>query len=122
MWVEIALTALVLVVVAQSIALVLLWRQLRAFDVVMRNTLASLGQQAVHACTDVPTSMVVTSLGQLQRRIAMLEIPTTATPRPSYELAQELAREGADAGVLVERCGLSRDEANLILQMHSVVR
>ena len=54
--------------------------------------------------------------------LAWLELPATATPRPSYELAQQLAREGADVDQLVERCGLSGDEAKLILQMHSATR
>ncbi|MDQ6646791.1 MAG: DUF2802 domain-containing protein [Pseudomonadota bacterium] len=34
-------------------------------------------------------------------------------------MAQQLAREGADVEQLVERCGLSRDEATLVRQLHS---
>ena len=81
----------------------------------------ALGHNAVHACTDVPTSMLVTALTRLEHGISMLELPSSAAPRPSYELAQQLAREGADVSQLVERCGLSPDEASLIVQMHAGV-
>ncbi len=117
-WLEIGMAVLLLVVLLQSVLLGLLWAQARR----LRVALSALGHSAVHVCTDVPTSMLVTALGRVERRIGMLELPTSAPPRPSYELAQQLAREGADVGQLVERCGLSRDEANLIVQMHSGVR
>ncbi len=117
-WLEIGMLGLLLVVLVQSALLVLLWLQARRLQV----TLSALGHSAVHACTDVPNSMLVTAMGQLERRIAMLELPAAATPRPPYELARQLAREGADVAQLVERCGLSGDEAKLILQMHPATR
>jgi hypothetical protein len=117
-WLEIGMLVLLLVVLLQSVLLVLLWLQARRLHV----ALSALGHSAVHACSDVPTSMLVTALDRLEHRIGMLELPGTATPRPSYELAQQLAREGADVDQLVERCGLSGDEAKLILQMHSATR
>ncbi len=114
-WLEIGIAVLLLVTLLQSVLLVLLWLQARR----LRAALGALGDIAVHACADVPSSMLVTALGRLEHRIGMLELPSSAAPRPSYELAQQLAREGADVGQLVERCGLSRDEASLIVQMHA---
>ncbi len=122
MGLEIALGVLLLIALAQCAVLVALWRQSRRQHDAMRSALERFALQALHGSTDVPTSMLVTALSQLERRIAMLELPPAAAARPSYELAQQLAREGADASQLVERCGLSRDEANLILQMHPAAR
>ena len=116
-WLEIGMAALLLVALLQSVLLALLWLQARR----LRAAFGALGHNAVHACTDVPTSMLVTALTRLEHRISMLELPSSAAPRPSYELAQQLAREGADVSQLVERCGLSPDEASLIVQMHAGV-
>lgn len=115
MWLELGMLVLLLLVVLQSVLLARLWVQARRLQV----TLSALGHSAVHACTDVPTSMLVTALDRLEHRIGILELPATAPPRPSYDLAQQLAREGADVSQLVDRCGLSPDEASLMVQMHS---
>lgn len=122
MWLELALGVLTLLALAQCGAIVVLWRQSRRQHVALHDALERFAQQALHGSTDVPTSMLVTAISQLERRIAMLELPAATVPRPSYELAQQLAREGADVGRLVERCGLSADEAKLILQMHAAAR
>lgn len=115
MWLEIGMLVLLLVAVLQSVLLALLWVQARR----LRVTLRALGHSAVHACTDVPTSMLVTALDRLEHRIGILELPAAAPPRPSYDLARQLAREGAAVSQLVDRCGLSPDEAGLMVQMHS---
>jgi len=122
MGLELALGVLALLALAQCVAIVVLWRQSRRQHATLRNALERFAQQALHGSTDVPTAMLVTAISQLERRIAMLELPAATVPRPSYELAQQLAREGADVTQLVERCGLSADEAKLILQMHAAAR
>ena len=114
MWVEILIGVLVLVVLLQALLLGLLWAQARH----LRVALSALGETATHACTDVPTSMLVTALGRLEHRISLLELPASTLSQSSYGLAQQLARKGADADQLVAQCGLSRDEAKLIVQMH----
>jgi len=115
MWLEICIGALVLVVLLQAVLLALLWRQAAH----LRVLLSAFGGSAAHASTDVPTSMLVTALGRLEHRLSLLELPASGPPQASYELAQQLARKGADAEQLVAQCGLSRDEARLIVQMHS---
>jgi hypothetical protein len=122
MWLEIALGVLLLMALAQCVTLAALWRRSRHQYETLRTAFERYAQQALHGSTDVPTSMLVTAVSQLERRIAMLELPPVAAARPSYELAQQLAREGADVAQLVERCGLSSDEAKLILQMHPATR
>lgn len=108
-WLEIGMVVLLLVVLAQSALLVLLWMQARS----LRTMVGALGLNTV------PTSMLVTALDQLEHRISMLELPPSAVAQPAYDLAQQLAREGADVSQLVDRCDLSPDEASLIVQMHS---
>lgn len=116
MWLEICVGALALVIVLQAILLALLWKQARRLHLL----LSAFGGSAAHASTDVPTSMLVTALGRLEHRLSLLELPAAGSPpQASYELAQQLARKGADADQLVAQCGLSRDEARLVVQMHS---
>jgi len=43
----------------------------------------------------------------------------TSTERP-YSAAIQLVRQGSDAGELVEKCGLTRGEADLIAMLHGV--
>ncbi|EIL96846.1 hypothetical protein RHOFW104T7_01995 [Rhodanobacter thiooxydans] len=113
MWLEAGVGILLLLALAQSTLLFHGWRQLRE----LQRRVAALPHDAGYACTDVPTSMLVTALGRLERRLGRIEQAPPPT-RQSYELAQQLAREGADVEQLVSRCGLSRDEARLVLQMH----
>lgn len=115
MWLEIGMAVLLLLALAQSALLLHLWRQARQ----LQQRIGALSHGAVHGVTDVPTSMLVTALGRLERQVGMIEQQPPPT-RQSYELAQQLAREGADVEQLINRCGLSRDEAKLVLQMHPV--
>jgi hypothetical protein len=113
MWLEAGVVVLLLLALAQSALLFLGWRQLCG----LQRRVAELSHDAARASTDVPTSMLVTALGRLERQVG--RIGQQAPPaRQSYELAQQLAREGADVEQLVSRCGLSRDEARLVLRMH----
>ncbi|MGH8157220.1 MAG: DUF2802 domain-containing protein [Rhodanobacter sp.] len=112
---EIAVGVLLLLAVLQSALLLQLWRQSRQ----LKRDIGSLTGSMSHAVqTDVPTSMLVTALGRMEQRIALIEQQPAPTKLTSYELAQQLAREGADVEQIVARCGLSRDEARLIRQLH----
>lgn len=113
MWLDIGVAVLLLLALVQSALLFHLWRQ--SADLKQRVQVLSHG--ALHAFTDVPTSMLVTALGRLERQMREIE-QQPAPARQAYELAQQLAREGADLDQLVSRCGLSRDEARLVMQMH----
>jgi hypothetical protein len=70
-------------------------------------------------------------LAAAQRRVAALETQPTPAPRPAvkptltfrplepaYELASKLARKGASADELIETCGLSRGEVDLITRLN----
>jgi hypothetical protein len=129
MWLEMTLVALVLL---QAITLVLLWLQGRR----LKQGLAERKSEG----SDVPALMMVNALNKIEHRLAVLEErpqAPAASPRlaeaaaPSsrsvshhlsasnYELAQHLAREGCDAEQLMERCGLSRNEAELVLRLYA---
>jgi hypothetical protein len=122
---EIAIVVLLLLAAAQCALLVLAWRhvrQLRQHLESMRQDIGTLSQQLAHVGhTDVPTSMLVTALGRMERRMGLLEQKQPAVPQGtgSYELAQQLARQGADVDELVARCGVTHAEALLIRQMHT---
>ncbi|MEO7053028.1 MAG: DUF2802 domain-containing protein [Rhodanobacter sp.] len=113
MWLEIGVAILLVLTLAQSALLLCLWRQWLQW----RQRVELLSHGAAHAFTDVPTSMLVTALGRLQRQVRLIEQKPDPT-RQDYGLAQQLARAGADLDQLVSRCGLSRDEARLVMQMH----
>ncbi|AGG90048.1 MULTISPECIES: DUF2802 domain-containing protein [Rhodanobacter] len=113
MWLELGVGVLLALALVQSLLLFHGWRQLRE----LQRRVGALSREAGYACTDVPTSMLVTALGRLERQLGRIEQQPPPL-RQSYELAQRLAREGADLDQLVSRCGLSRDEARLVLQMH----
>ncbi|EIM04670.1 MULTISPECIES: DUF2802 domain-containing protein [Rhodanobacter] len=113
MWLELGVGVLLALALVQSLLLFHGWRQLRE----LQRRVGTLSREAGYACTDVPTSMLVTALGRLERQLGRIEQQPPPL-RQSYELAQRLAREGADLDQLVSRCGLSRDEARLVLQMH----
>ncbi|MGB3463178.1 MAG: DUF2802 domain-containing protein [Rhodanobacter lindaniclasticus] len=112
MWLEIGIGLLLALALAQAAALLSLWRQSQR----LQQRIERMAQDA-HGFTDVPTSMLVAALGRVERQIRHAEQQPPPT-RQSYELAQQLAREGADLDQLVNRCGLSRDEARLVMQMH----
>ncbi len=113
MWLETGVAVLLLLALVQAALLFHLWRQSRQ----LRQRIDSLSHGALHAFTDVPTSMLVSALGRLERQVGLI-VQQPAPTRQSYGLAQQLAREGADVEQLIGRCGLSRDEARLVLQMH----
>ncbi|MEO6800626.1 MAG: DUF2802 domain-containing protein [Rhodanobacter sp.] len=115
MWLDIGVAVLLLLALVQLALLVHLWRQ----STQLKQRIQVLSHGALHACTDVPTSMLVTALGRLERQMRQLEQQQPPQVRQSYELAQQLARDGADLEQLVSRCGLSRDEARLVMQMHA---
>jgi hypothetical protein len=119
---EIGLIALILLVTAQGVLLYWVWRQQLRLRIQLAQCLSASG-------TDVPTSMLVMMLGRLERRLESVErhlerhgahMPVPAASPQTYALAQQLAREGVGVDELVLRCGLSRDEAELVRRMHSV--
>jgi hypothetical protein len=132
MWLESAVIALV---VLQAMSMGLLWQQRRRFK---RRV-----SRKSHETGSVPALMIVNALNAIDHRLSLLEArkPQTETPRRSldvsvspismarsaslhssvshYELAQQLAREGSDVDELIERCGLSRNEAELVLRLYA---
>ncbi|MGC1548068.1 MAG: DUF2802 domain-containing protein [Rhodanobacter sp.] len=119
MWLE---PALVGFAVVQSVLLV--WLCWRSWQLRKRIDLLALA-----ATTDVPTSMLVITLSKIEHRLKVIEghmhastpVPFEAPPAPelnNYDLARQLAQQGATAELLVERCGLSRDEAELLHHLH----
>ncbi|MBD8881938.1 MULTISPECIES: DUF2802 domain-containing protein [Rhodanobacter] len=113
MLLESGVLALLLLAVGQMALLVKLWRQSHR----LQQRVDALWRNAADAGTDVPTSMLVTALDRVERKLGQVERPVL--PERSWELAKQLAREGADVEQLVACCGLSRDEAQLILAMRT---
>jgi hypothetical protein len=120
MGMEIGLIALILLVTAQGVLLYWIWRQQLRLRVQLAHCLSAAG-------TDVPTSMLVMMLGRLERRLDSVErhlerhgahIPLPPPSAQMFVLAQQLAREGVSVDELVRRCGLSRDEAELVRRLH----
>lgn len=130
MWLELALGALAAVVLVQ---VVLLWRLRRA-------VLKARVSYPAEAFTDVPTSMLVVAIERMERRLdalaevkatpavvapvsvpksepRILPLPASSVPT-NYDLARDMLREGVRADQLVERCGLSRAEAELLCHLH----
>jgi hypothetical protein len=115
MWPEIS-AGFALTLLLQSVLLFLLWHRLRE----VQQAVGVLARNTQHAYTDVPTSMLVTVLGRLERHLGHLDHSPLPSPSgQSYQLAQKMAREGATVEQLIARCGLSPDEARLISQLHS---
>lgn len=122
MGMELGLIVLVLVIAAQTALLYWVWRQQLKLRVQIAQALVASG-------TDVPTSMLVMMLGRLERRLDGIErhlekhgahVPVPAPSLQMYALAQQLARDGAGVEELIIRCGLSRDEAELVQRMHAI--
>jgi hypothetical protein len=131
------LDAMVIVLVLLQVALLVLsWLQGRR----LRRDL--IGQ--ANAGGGVPALLLTNTLNQIEHRLQALDerlrlldeqsravrpapIPAVAQPvsRPhqsathNYELAQQLAREGCGLEVLMERCGLSRNEAELVQRLYA---
>lgn len=125
---ELVQGVLILAIAGQGL---LLWR--------MRSELRSLRAacEAV-AQTDVPTSMLVTLLARVERRLeqaavvpavaapstpvaqpAIADLPPTPARASSYDMARRLAREGVGTRQLVEDCGLSVGEAELLRSLQA---
>jgi hypothetical protein len=129
MWLEAVAIALA---VLQIITISLLWLQSRRLK---RNVVSQDG--------GVPALMIVNALNKIEHRLSVLEtraqqpeaprrsveVPATQMPpvrsaslhssASNYELAQHLAREGGDLEQLMQRCGLSRNEAELVLRLYA---
>lgn len=78
------------------------------------------------ASTDVPTSMLVTGMARIEARLQQLEHARQAAPAPqaqsgdrAYQLAQRMARDGADAARIAESCGITLHEAELLARLHA---
>ena len=132
MWLEAVVIALV---VLQAITITLLWQQGRR----LKRAPVSHADEA----GGVPALMIVNALNKIDHRLSLLEarmqkpeaakhsveVPVAQTPplrsaslhssSSNYELAQHLAREGGDVEQLIERCGLSRNEAELVLRLYA---
>ena len=133
MWLDAMLIVLVLL---QLALLVLSWQQGRR----LRRDL--IGQ--ANAGGGVPALLLTNTLNQIEHRLHALDerlrlldeqsrvvrpAPTPAMAQPvsrahqpsthNYELAQQLAREGCELEVLMERCGLSRNEAELVQRLYA---
>jgi hypothetical protein len=132
MWLEALVLALV---VLQTITIILLWQQGRRWK---RHVVVKDGEAG-----GVPALMIVNALNKIDHRLSVLEtrkqrpeapqraveVPATQMPplraaslhssSSNYELAQHLAREGGDLEQLMERCGLSRNEAELVLRLYA---
>lgn len=131
MWLEAVVIALV---VLQIITVVLLWQQRLELKRVQAGKESDAG---------VPVLMIVNALNKIDHRLGQLEsraprpettrrsveVPASQMPplrsaslhssASNYELAQHLAREGGDLEQLIERCGLSRNEAELVLRLYA---
>ncbi|GLQ99887.1 DUF2802 domain-containing protein [Dyella mobilis] len=133
MWLEVAVIVLA---VLQAIAIVLLWQQ----GLRLKRALAGKETEA----GGVPALMMVNALNKIDHRLSLLETRAPQADAPvkrslevpavqmtslrtthhhasssNYELAQHLAREGGDLEQLMERCGLSRNEAELVLRLYA---
>lgn len=81
------------------------------------------------ASTDVPTSMLITAIAQVDARLQSLErtrppaVPASTTPTMlddrTYQLARRMATSGADARRIAESCDIALDEAELLTRLQA---
>ncbi|MDD4881728.1 MAG: DUF2802 domain-containing protein, partial [Gallionellaceae bacterium] len=57
-------------------------------------------------------------LDELEVRLGVAEPPEQEPPHAAYDYAIQYARQGMIAPDIAARCGISRDEAALIVAMH----
>jgi hypothetical protein len=57
-------------------------------------------------------------LDELETRLGATEVPETESAYAAYDYAVQYARQGMIAPEIAARCGISRDEAALIVAMH----
>jgi hypothetical protein len=131
MWLE---AVVIVLVVLQAVTIALLWQQGR------RRKHVQMGKESD---SGVPALLIVNALNKIDHRLSVLEarmqqpetarrsveVPVAQMPpqrsaslhssASNYELAQHLAREGGDLEQLMERCGLSRNEAELVLRLYA---
>ncbi|MET0329795.1 MAG: DUF2802 domain-containing protein [Dyella sp.] len=142
MWLEFGVIALLLLVLLQTLWLVLLWRQgrrLRADLIGQANAgggvpallVMSALNKMDHRLDQLELSVLRVEDQAVEVAAAAKQAPPRVVPMPvvhtpvahhpthNYELAQQLAREGAELAQLVERCGLSRNEAELVLRLYA---
>jgi hypothetical protein len=131
-WLEAGL--LILLVLLQAGFFALLWYQGRR-----------LRRDLITQANTVPALLTTSILGKIEHRLDALDerlrrldehsrsmtrtVPPAAAPAPAgpvlhavmhnYELAQQLARDGSALEVLMERCGLSRNEAELVQRLYA---
>jgi hypothetical protein len=124
------------VLLLQLVLLLLFWQHARR----LRRDL--IGQ--ANAGGGVPALLVTNTLNKIEHQLQVLDErlrvldeqnraisltpvravaqPVTHSHQPSahnYELAQQLAREGCALEALMERCGLSRNEAELVQRLYA---
>lgn len=125
---------LILLVLLQAGSFALLWYQGRR-----------LRRDLITQANAVPALLTTSTLGKIEHRLDALDerlrridehsrsvirtLPTAPAAGSAqhavvhnYELAQQLAREGSTLEVLMERCGLSRNEAELIQRLYAGAR
>lgn len=110
-------------ILLQLLVCLLAWRQLarRLRDV-------TEAQQRA-ASTDAPTSTLVAGMARIEAHLQQLETARKPSPAPqpqsgdrAYELAQRMARNGADAAQIAEACGIALHEAELLCRLHAPAR
>ncbi len=132
MWFEAGL--MLLLALLQGGFFALLWYQGRR-----------LRRDLITQANTVPALLTSNALGKIEQQLAALDerlrrldeysrsvagmVQPAAMPAPAavlqhavaqnYELAQQLAREGHRLEVLMERCGLSRNEAELVQRLYA---
>lgn len=106
----------------QLVVCLVAWRHLS------RRLRAIAEAQQRAAATDVPTSMLVTGMARIEARLQQLESTRKPLPAPepqssdrAYQLAQRMARNGADAAKIMETCGITLHEAELLTHLHGPV-
>jgi hypothetical protein len=131
MWLEAVVIALAVLQVVTLVALWQLGRQTKRMLAIKQGESGS-----------VPELLLINALNKIDHRLGVLEARTQQTdaprrsveiratqmtmpaaghhvPHQNYELAQQLAREGSDMEQLITRCGLSRNEAELVLRLYA---
>jgi len=107
-------------VLAQLVVTCVAWRKIS-------RRLRDIADAQQHAAsTDVPTSMLVTGMARVEARLQQIERTRQQQPAPqaqsgdrAYQLAQRMARDGADAAQIADACGIARHEAELLTHLHA---
>ncbi len=106
--------------VAQLAVSLLAWRHLA------RRTRVVVAAWQRAASSDVPTSMLVTGMSQIEARLQQLESASMRPPpapaptgADAYQRAQRMAHNGADAEHIAAACGITPSEAELLARLHT---